>query len=575
MRILATFIILLLLPITGWTQCTSDTIPPTAQCKSQLSVALTPAGHAIVTAIMIDSSSTDNCGIDHYLINNKAVDTFDCSHVGSTNLVTLTIIDSAGNSSTCTSHLNILDVTAPTLLCPSVPVDFYLNASGSVAINPTAVATATDNCAILSWYIDGNSNTTFDCSHIGTPILVNISVEDPSYNSAQCNALINIQDTVPPTAMCHDTIMVQLAPDGIAVVPATILDNGSTDACSMLSYSINGLLTDTFNCSHVGMNPSILTVQDAAGNTDNCISTIEIVDNVAPMVTCQDIEVYLDATGNATLLIDSVNNSSSDNCALASIIFNNGASSINYTLADIGTHAVTVIATDLSGNQDSCSAQVTVKSSNLLMGNIYADLNVNCNKEVGELGLANIIVKAAGSNTYYGTTDALGNYQIDAPAGIYTVSPVLPSPYWKYCGIAQTVNTNSNSTVNFGLQAIVNCPLLEVDISTPHLRKSNGGSSYTVSYCNRGTATATNAAITVDIDPDLNIINSSLPIINQVGNVCTFFLGAVPINTCESFSIDVEVKHTANDQQTHCSKVYVSIDSICLPNYWNSAIFNF
>ena len=430
-----------------------DTIPPTAQCQD-FTVTLSPAGLAFVNATSIDSFSFDNCGVNSLLINNQLTDTFDCSNVGSPNIAVLTVVDLYGNTSFCTSQITVVDATPPNIQCPPTPVNFYLGANGTVTVDPRDVATASDTCSILFWFINGLQDSTFDCSHVGTPHLVTIRVEDPSGNAAQCNAIINILDTIPPTdfcqnisvaldstgvvdvtgsdiaagfnfdncaiidtlingqpsvtytcdsipagvsqvtlnavltlvdpsgnvgtcvaqvnlqdniapvANCNDTVTVQLNQDGIVEVQAITLDNGSTDACTPLDYLINGALVDTFNCSNVGtLSPSVLTVTDASGNTSTCISTIEVLDNLPPVVLCRDFDLYLNSSGNAILLADSINNGSFDNCLLLSPTFNTGSSSINYTCADTGVHTVTLVLSDIYGNVDSCTAQVTVRDT--------------------------------------------------------------------------------------------------------------------------------------------------------------------------------------------------------------------
>jgi hypothetical protein len=56
-----------------------------------------------------------------------------------------------------------------------------------------------------------------------------------------------------------------------------------------------------------------------------------------------------------------------------------------------------------------------------ISGNLFADMNANCTKEVNEVNLKSLVVKATPGD-YYGMTDANGNYKIDIPtAGTYQV----------------------------------------------------------------------------------------------------------------------------------------------------------
>lgn len=59
--------------------------------------------------------------------------------------------------------------------------------------------------------------------------------------------------------------------------------------------------TAIFTCADLGMTEIVITATDAAGNTSSCTSTIEIIDNIAPVLVTQDITVELDENGEATI----------------------------------------------------------------------------------------------------------------------------------------------------------------------------------------------------------------------------------------------------------------------------------
>ncbi|MFT5646416.1 MAG: hypothetical protein ACI976_001098, partial [Aureispira sp.] len=111
--------------------------------------------------------------------------------------------------------------------------------------------------------------------------------------------------------------------------------------------------------------------------------------------------------------------------------------------------------------------------TNFIKGNVYSDLNFDCTKNGGEQDLGGIQVKAEGLYTFYGTTDAMGNYSILVDTGTYTVSAVLPSPYYMACVpnpvvIFSTINTND--TIEVALQTFISCPMIQVDLSAPFIR---------------------------------------------------------------------------------------------------------
>ncbi|MCP4439690.1 MAG: T9SS type A sorting domain-containing protein [Aureispira sp.] len=214
-----------------------------------------------------------------------------------------------------------------------------------------------------------------------------------------------------------------------------------------------------------------------------------------------------------------------------------------------------------------------------LKGRLVLDANTNCTADTLERGLIGQVIQFVKDTTtiYVSSFDTLGNYVAHLDTGVYTVSVASPSPYWQFCPSSQQVTIDTNSTLqelDFALQSIVPCPLLEVDIAAPFLRTTGGGSSYYVDYCNIGGVDAQNAYVEVDIDPDLNVLGSSIPVASQVGTVYTFNLGTVPMAECGSFTIQVAVDTSAQFQQTHCTEAHIYPDSICIPNFWNGAILD-
>lgn len=221
--------------------------------------------------------------------------------------------------------------------------------------------------------------------------------------------------------------------------------------------------------------------------------------------------------------------------------------------------------------------------SNQMVGNVYQDNNANCLFDtLIDYNLSNIIIKAEHQNTgqlFYATTDSTGHYSTEIDSGIYTVQIAQNLPYHYYnCQLQlDTITFDTfyqSKTSNFTLTPLVQCPLLYVDISAPFLRQTNMGSYYTISYCNNGTSLAQNPYVEVDLDPNLTILSSSIPIHNQVNNTYRFNLSNIDLGDCGSFQIQVIGDTSSIAGQTICTEVHIYPDSICLPNTWNGPILN-
>ncbi|GAB5418130.1 MAG: hypothetical protein Crog4KO_32100 [Crocinitomicaceae bacterium] len=330
--------------------CTStvtivDSVSPTAVCQD-ITVYLDGTGNASITSGDIDNGSSDNCGIASTLISQS---TFTCANVGA-NSVTLTVTDIAGNSSACTSTVTVIDSVSPTAVCQDITV--YLDGAGNATITSGDVdGGSSDNCGIASYAL---SQSTFTCANTG-PNNVTLTVTDVSGNIGSCTATVTIVDSISPTAVCQD-LTVYLDGTGNATITSGDVDNGSSDNCGIASYAIS---QSAFTCADIGANTVTLTVTDASGNMDACTSTVTIVDSVSPTAVCQDITVYLDGTGNASITSGDIDNGSSDNCGIASTLISQSA----FTCANVGANSVTLTVTDIAGNSSACTSTVTVIDS--------------------------------------------------------------------------------------------------------------------------------------------------------------------------------------------------------------------
>ncbi|MDR2037572.1 MAG: gliding motility-associated C-terminal domain-containing protein, partial [Bacteroidales bacterium] len=89
-----------------------DKIAPQAKC-SPVTINLDATGNATLFPSQIDAVSADNCGIETYSIKygddgiTAGQLSFDCSHVGKDNYVTLIVADKSGNKDSCTTVVTV------------------------------------------------------------------------------------------------------------------------------------------------------------------------------------------------------------------------------------------------------------------------------------------------------------------------------------------------------------------------------------------------------------------------------------------------------------------------------------
>ena len=111
-----------------------------------------------------------------------------------------------------------------------------------------------------------------------------------------------------------------------------------------------------------------MTVKDANGNSSTSNATITVLDTISPTAIAQNLTVYLDANGSATITTTQVNNGSSDNCQVGLTL-----SKSVITCEDEGNIMLALIARDSSGNTSVDSFSVQVIDTIFNVGSIQGD----------------------------------------------------------------------------------------------------------------------------------------------------------------------------------------------------------
>ncbi|MCG8328748.1 MAG: HYR domain-containing protein [Chitinophagales bacterium] len=339
-------------------QCTfdvtvNDTEVPNMVCND-FNLTLTGSSTSITSAQM-DGGSTDNCGITSFQV---VPSTLNCSTIGA-QTVTLTGTDAAGNSSSCTGTVTVIDNNPPTASCqdftanviPYGPMAFI--STGDIDNNSSSV------CNSVTLALDV---TNFTCSEVGDHT-VTLTVTDTGNGlTSTCTATVTVEDPnslccAPANAVCNNTT-VQLDANGMGSIMPSDVGGGSTADCGLQSENVS---PQNFDCNDVGNPVSVTyTITDINGASSSCNATVTVEDNIAPTAGCTNVTVQLDANGDGSTTAAAVESGSTDNCGTintVSLVPN------TFTCGDIGPNTVTLTINDGNGNTSTCTATATVEDN--------------------------------------------------------------------------------------------------------------------------------------------------------------------------------------------------------------------
>lgn len=325
-----------------------DEEPPVARCQSA-QVVLDAEGSGSLLVNQIDQGSSDNCS-DISLSIDKA--SFTCLDLGEVDVV-LTVTDEGNNTDTCHSQVTVVDLLLPEISCGSDTL--YLDEDGAAMASALTLAEQYwDNCGEIRFTL---SKDHFTCLDLGTS-LVNLTASDASNNARNCLATVVVLDTIAPQVSCVDTTLYMDTAGMISIDTNSIdLSDYLIENCAVTDFRLSD---HAFSCSLGDTFEITLTVYDESGNEGSCVAQISVLDTIAPVMTCQPAEIYLDDSGLGTLIPDSLDGGSTDQCAVLEF----SASRTVFTCDDIGfSQSVTLTATDVHGNSASCMTSVMVMDS--------------------------------------------------------------------------------------------------------------------------------------------------------------------------------------------------------------------
>ncbi len=238
---------------------------------------------------------------------------------------------------------------------------------------------------------------------------------DACGNTSELTVTIEVEDNVSPTPVCDEITQVSIGANGVATVLAATFDDGSNDNCGIASMTVRRMAdacsiagnttfgsSVDFCCADIGNEVMVaFQVTDFFGNTNQCMVSVLVEDNLAPFKiqdvinTTIDCENYFSNFGPALDLAEANNDLNpavltdafgdvtyGDNCA--AVVTTDWSRNVNS--CGVGTISRSWSVVDASGNTgQSCSQTINITHLNDWNISFPADINLVCTPDMDEL----------------------------------------------------------------------------------------------------------------------------------------------------------------------------------------------
>ena len=297
--------------------------------------------------------------------------------------IMVTVKDAAGNASTATVALNVVDTTPPVITgTPALPMTVSAGANGlGVVPNVLGGIVATDNCTPANALVMSQSPVAGTSLRLGNYSIV-VTVKDASGNASTTAVALNVVDTTPPVITSSPApITVSAGANGRGVVPNVLGGIVATDNCTPANALVLGQSLTAGTQLGLGNYTIVVTVTDASGNSSTANVSLKVVDTTAPVINSLTASPNTISPPNHRMVPVTLSVSATDNCdpapvsKIVSITCNESASAGEMQITGALTasvaatrdgggsgriYTITVQCTDASGNSSTKAVTVTV-----------------------------------------------------------------------------------------------------------------------------------------------------------------------------------------------------------------------
>ena len=343
-----------------------DVTPPVINCPANVTLS---SCSSPVPNVVSSTTATDACGATIITQNPPAGVLFGQNQSNGLS-ITLTATDAHGNTSTCVVTVTVNDNVPPILLgCP---------ANTTVSADPGecdaavtySIPTASDNCpgVVVTRTTGFASGEEFP---VGTTTVTYLAT-DAAGNTASCTFTVTVTDnekplitTCPPNRIIYTTTSQGIVPN---LVPEVIATDNCTGTAALSASAVQSPAAGTlFGSANGSEQIVIITVTDAAGNTQTCTVTLRLADAQVPGINCGAATRTVNASPNTCgyqVVANEFDATFTDNLGGAILTHNYAPAPQSNTLAGaifpVGSTTVIFTVTDANNNTATCSVVIVV-----------------------------------------------------------------------------------------------------------------------------------------------------------------------------------------------------------------------
>ena len=340
----------------------ADLSAPVIEAPASISIGAvnslgTPSSDDTITAFLSDVSAVDN--IDSSVaVTNNAPEIFP---LGTTTVI-FTAVDAAGNASTASANLVVVDLTAPVISAPSDTVVAATDANGTLASNADiatflSAGAAADNVDVgLSVSTDASATISLGSTTI------TFSATDTAGNQGTATAILTVEDQTAPVVSVPSAIEIAAVdengtPSANEFVVAFL---GEASAADNVDVSVS-VSNDALTVLPLGDSTITFTSTDAKGNSGTGSAVITVTDKTGPVVSAPEqfsfVGTEAGISTTATEVVDFIASITATDNVDGSIadITNNALAALPF-----GLSTLTFTATDSKGNVGTAQTSINV-----------------------------------------------------------------------------------------------------------------------------------------------------------------------------------------------------------------------